>query len=217
MLACGDTMNKEYLILASKSPRREYLLNQAGLEFAISVSQVDEAAAPWSDPETYTRQLAQAKATDVAASFPDSWVLGADTIVMLGDEVLEKPESVDQARQMLTSLSGIRHTVYTGFAIVCLARNHIYTEVVQTQVWFKKLSPAQINWYLATDEPYDKAGAYAIQGLGASLVKEIKGSYTNVVGLPVCEVMDYLLRHNIFSLGHKGAIEPAEFTTAEAV
>ena len=118
-------MNKDYLILASKSPRREYLLTQAGLKFTISVSSVDEEAMPWSDPETYTRQLAQAKAEDVATSFPDSWVLGADTIVVLDDMVLEKPDSVEQARQMLTLLSGVTHRVYTGFAIVCLNRNGI--------------------------------------------------------------------------------------------
>ena len=204
-------MNKDYLILASKSPRREYLLTQAGLKFTISVSSVDEEAMPWSAPETYTRQLAQAKAEDVATSFPDSWVLGADTIVVLDDMVLEKPDSVEQARQMLTLLSGVTHRVYTGFAIVCLNRKHIYTEVVTTEVLFRQLSERQIEWYLQTDEPYDKAGSYAIQGLGSILVKEIKGSYTNVVGLPVCEVMSYMLDHNILALGQGGAIEQAEF------
>ncbi len=194
------------LVLASRSPRRRDLLQQAGLKFSVSVSGLDESTVAWSTPETYTRELARAKAVEVAKAFPESWVLGADTIVVLEEEVLEKPASREQARQMLTRLSGVTHRVYTAFAVVCRARDHLYQEVVQTAVRFKSLSPAEINWYVHTPEPYDKAGAYAIQGLGAFLVKEINGSYTNVVGLPVCEVVDYLLRQEIVRLGPEGLL-----------
>ncbi len=185
------------LILASKSPRRKYLLEQAGLDFSVVVSRVSESAIPWSDPETYTRELALAKAREVAGRFPDSWVIGADTIVMAGDDLLEKPESRDDARRMLTRLSGAVHQVFTGFSVMHKDKVHVHAETIRSDVRFKPLSTGEIEWYVHTDEPYDKAGAYAIQGLGSFLVQSVNGSYTNVVGLPVCEVMDYLLHHNI--------------------
>ncbi len=185
------------LILASASPRRKYLLEQAGLDFSVVVSRVSESSVPWSDPERYTRELALAKAEDVAARFPENWVIGADTIVMAGDDLLEKPASRDDARRMLTRLSGARHRVYTAFAVVQKRNRHEYAEVIRSEVRFKALSTAEIEWYVHTEEPYDKAGAYAVQGLGSALVKSINGSYTNVVGLPVCEVIDYLLRQGI--------------------
>jgi septum formation protein len=185
------------LILASKSPRRKLLLEQAGLDFSVVVSQFRESSLAWSEPVRYTRDLALAKAGEVAARFPDSWVIGADTIVMAGGDLLEKPVSVDDARRMLTRLSGAVHDVYTGFAVVHQGNNHAHVDSVRSEVEFKPLSAAEIEWYVHTDEPYDKAGAYAIQGLGSFLVRSVKGSYTNVVGLPVCEVVDYLLRHEI--------------------
>jgi septum formation protein len=185
------------LILASKSPRRKLLLEQAGLNFSVVVSQFRESSLAWSEPVRYTRDLARAKAEEVAGRFPDSWVIGADTIVISDGELLEKPVSVDDARRMLIRLSGAVHEVYTGFAVIHQGKAHIHVDAVRSEVEFKPLSAGEIEWYIHTDEPYDKAGAYAIQGLGSCLVKAVKGSYTNVVGLPVCEVMDYLLRHEI--------------------
>ena len=185
------------LILASKSPRRKYLLEQAGLAFSVTVSRVSEVDFPWSDPVNYTRDLARAKAEEVAARFPESWVIGADTIVMAGEELLEKPASRDDARRMLTRLSGAVHQVFTGFSVVHRNKAHIHAETIRSDVRFKPLSTSEIEWYVHTDEPYDKAGAYAIQGLGSSLVQAVSGSYTNVVGLPVCEVIDYLLKHDV--------------------
>ncbi|MFP4039143.1 MAG: Maf family protein [Desulfosudaceae bacterium] len=187
------------LILASASPRRKYLLEQAGLSFSVRVSRVDESAIPWSEPIAYTGRLAAAKASAIAGQYPDSWVIGADTIVVAEGVVLEKPSSRDAARQMLSRLSGSVHEVYTGYAIACRARRHDYVEAIRTEVRFKNLSRREIEWYIHTSEPYDKAGAYAIQGLGSFLVREIRGSYTNVVGLPVCEVLDYLWRLGIIS------------------
>ena len=185
------------LILASKSPRRKFLLEQAGLPFSVAVSRVSEADFPWSDPVNYPRDLARAKAEEVAGRFPESWVIGADTIVMAGEDLLEKPVSREDARRMLTRLSGIVHQVYTGFAVVYKNKAHVHAETIRSDVRFKHLSTPEIEWYVHTDEPYDKAGAYAIQGLGSFLVQAVNGSYTNVVGLPVCEVIDYLFKHDV--------------------
>jgi len=180
------------LILASQSPRRKFLLEQAGLPFTVVVSRVNESSVAWSDPVRYTRDLALAKAGEVSDRFPDSWVIGADTIVVADEELLEKPVSRDDARRMLRRLSGRPHEVYTGFSVVQRRSGHVYGETVRSEVFFKPLSDAEIEWYVHTDEPYDKAGAYAIQGLGSFLVKAVSGSYTCVVGLPVCEVLAYL-------------------------
>lgn len=185
------------LILASRSPRRKYLLEQAGLTFSVVISRFSESSLTRSDPAQYTRDLALAKAEDVAVRFPESWVIGADTIVMAGEDLLEKPVSRDDARRMLSRLSGTVHQVYTGFAIVNNGKAHVHVDTVRSEVLFKFLSADEIEWYVHTDEPYDKAGAYAIQGLGSSLVRAVNGSYTNVVGLPVCEVLDYLSRNDI--------------------
>lgn len=193
------------LVLASASPRRKYLLEQAGLSFSIQESSVDESAEPWTgNPETYTTALALAKAQDVAAAWPDGWVVGADTIVVLEDDLLGKPKSVDDARRMLGRLSGVTHRVYTGFAVVCRGQNHVHSEVVESRVTFKPLSIDEIEWYVSTDEPYDKAGAYAVQGLGTFFIKTVEGSYTNVVGLPVCEVMTHLLVHKVVGFPDTG-------------
>ncbi|MDY6825522.1 MAG: nucleoside triphosphate pyrophosphatase [Thermodesulfobacteriota bacterium] len=187
------------LVLASRSPRREFLLKQAGLEFSVCESDVDEAGYEWTEPEDYTKTLAMAKAEDVAARYPDQWIIGADTIVVLDDNVLEKPVSKEHARQMITALSGCVHSVYTGYAVVFSQAGHFFSDWAKTDVRFKTLSPAEIAWYTETSEPYDKAGGYAIQGLGAMFISHVNGSYTNVVGLPVCEVVDHLIRHGVIA------------------
>lgn len=185
------------LILASKSPRRRYLLEQAGLTFSVIPSTVDESSVIVGPIEDHVRILAEAKAMEVAGLYPESWVIGADTLVLIGDAVLGKPDTEAQARQMLETLSGSTHRVLTGYCICCKATERFFSETVETKVLFKTLTETEIDWYLSTDEPFDKAGAYAIQGLGSFLVKRIEGSYTNVVGLPVCEVLEYLLREGV--------------------
>ena len=188
------------LILASQSPRRKYLLEQAGLTFRVIPSRVDESDRPLATPADYVRRLAEAKAGDVAGSHPDSWVLGADTIVTVDHRLLGKPASPRDAREMLERLSGKTHQVYTGFCLVQQRRSRCIADTVQTDVVFKTLSATEIDWYIHTGEPFDKAGAYAIQGLGTFLVRRINGSYTNVVGLPVCEVVEILLREGVMGL-----------------
>lgn len=188
------------LILASQSPRRKYLLEQAGLTFDVIPSQFDEDAISLDDPAVYVRTLATEKANAVAALYPDSWVIGADTIVVAGRAVLGKPADAGEAREMIARLSGQTHEVYTGYAISCKQAAACHTDVAMTRVQFKTLTDAEIDWYISTGEPFDKAGAYAIQGLGTFLVKAVNGSYTNVVGLPVCEVIELLLKLGVVQL-----------------
>jgi septum formation protein len=118
--------------------------------------------------------------------------------------MLGKPSSQDDARKMLQNLSGRTHQVYTGYAIQCIAENHLFSDAVKTDVKFKQLTDQEIEWYIHTKEPFDKAGAYAIQGLGTFLVREINGSYTNVVGLPVCEVIEHLLQQGVITIDRSG-------------
>lgn len=143
--------------------------------------------------------LAENKAMDIALKYPERVVIGADTIVIINGEVLNKPKDTAHAREMLLKLSGKTHQVITGFSIVCEAENRKYTSFCQTDVVFRALSHDELEWYIHTSEPYDKAGGYAIQGLGSFMIEKVSGSYTNVVGLPVCEVMDYLYKARIIA------------------
>jgi septum formation protein len=188
------------LILASKSPRRRYLLKQAGIEFSVIPSEFDEGSVELSPPVTYVKCLAESKARDISQKYPDSWIIGADTIVLIGDTILGKPASADEACTMLKRLSGKIHRVITGYCICNTSKGCFFSETVTTQVHFKELTQSEIDWYIKSGEPFDKAGAYAIQGLGTFLVKRINGSYTSVVGLPVCEVLEFLIKHGIVDL-----------------
>ena len=172
-------------------------MENAGLEFTICPSRVKEADFEIGAPEDYARTLAEAKAGDVAEMYPDCWVIGADSIVWADNRLLEKPRSVEAARSMMQTLSGRTHSVFTGYCVVCRQRGHRYADVAETAVTFKPLSAQEIEWYIATDEPYDKAGGYAIQGLGSFMIQRIHGSYTNVVGLPLCELMDHLIKQGV--------------------
>jgi septum formation protein len=188
------------IILASKSPRRRYLLEKAGLQFSVIPSNFEENSVTATSPGSYVEALARLKALDISAKFPDSWVIGADTIVSVDGNILGKPVSRADARTMLDSLSNRTHQVLTGFCVCCGNGQRIFSDMVTTDVQFKKLSAREIDWYIQTGEPFDKAGAYAIQGLGMLLVRSINGSYTNVVGLPVCEVAELLMQEGVMDL-----------------
>jgi septum formation protein len=188
------------LILASQSPRRRYLLEQAGLGFTVIPSGFDENSVEISDPGNYVKTLAEFKTDAVTHRNPDSWVIGADTIVTIDDAILGKPDTPFAARQMLKRLSGQSHFVFTGFAIACKRSRVCIAKVVKTDVLFKTLTDDEIDWYIQTGEPFDKAGAYAIQGLGTFLVRRINGSYTNVVGLPVCEIIETLIEIGVVKI-----------------
>ena len=197
------TSTRPQVILASQSPRRRYLLEQAGLTFSVIPSSVDENEIQLTDPMEYVKTLADAKAMEVAERFPESWIIGADTIVTIDQAILGKPASPEEAKAMLARLSGQSHCVYTGYAIVNRERSVAVCDAIKTVVAFKLLSNAEIDWYIGTGEPFDKAGAYAIQGMGTFLVRRINGSYTNVVGLPVCEVIETLLSLGVITVNRE--------------
>jgi len=180
------------LILASASPRRRELLQRAGVAFTVVPSNTLEAAQVGETPDGYTLRVAAEKALDVARRHPGTWVLGADTIVEIDGEVLGKPRDETEGKRMLHQLSGRTHRVITDFVLVDGGGQVRASQAVTSMVTFKPLSEAQIQEYLATGEPFDKAGAYAVQGLGASLIERVAGSYTNVVGLPLDEVVAVL-------------------------
>ena len=183
------------LILASGSPRRKELLSQIGLIFSIVPSQADEVPCKDAMPDAYVQRLSKEKAFLVAQEYPGSFVLGADTIVVLDNKILEKPATPAESRTMLRMLSAQTHEVYTGFSLLCLDKNIEETNIITTQVTFKTLTLDEISWYSSTIEPYDKAGGYALQGIGGFFVEKICGSYTNVIGLPLTEVMAVLIKH----------------------
>ena len=192
------------LILASKSPRRSELLEQAGLTFSVIPSDFDESTVAVSNPDSYVISLAESKALDISQKHPAAWVIAADTIVLIDRKILGKPASINEAHDMLRRLSDRTHQVLTGYCICCKKKNRVFSETVKTDVRFKKLNDAEIKWYIQTGEPFDKAGGYAIQGIGSFLVRSINGSYTNVVGLPVCEVMEHLIREGAVELNPGG-------------
>lgn len=182
------------LILASVSPRRIELLRLAGIDFEAMPSGIDEGFRAGETPREHVLRLSGEKALAVARIHADCWVLGADTIVVIAGDVLGKPGSVAEAKEMLEKLSGREHEVFTGFGIALQGKGLLIREVVESKVLFREIAADEMAWYAGSDEPYDKAGAYAVQGMAAVFIREIRGSYTNVMGLPLCEVVDALKR-----------------------
>jgi septum formation protein len=178
------------LVLASASPRRADLLRAAGIPFEIFPVTVDERFCPGERPEDAVARLAEAKATAAAAAHPDAIVLGADTTVVISGEALGKPADDQDARRMLELLSGRTHEVLTGMCLQGHGRRLRHVE--PSRVRMAMLGDAEIGWYIATGEPADKAGAYAVQGLASRFIEGIDGSYSNVVGLPVSRVYQLL-------------------------
>ncbi|MCD4720289.1 MAG: Maf family protein [Desulfobacula sp.] len=191
------SINTEKLILASKSPRRKELLDQIGIEIEISPSNINEASVSIKNPEAHVQELSFLKAKNTSLLYPESWILGADTIVVVQEQILGKPQSKTDAIAMLNKLNNCEHSVYTAFCVMNHKKNSKVVKSIETKVYFKYLTNQEILWYVGTGEPFDKAGAYGIQGIGAFLVKQISGSYSNVVGLPVCEVVETLMSLNI--------------------
>jgi septum formation protein len=179
-----------HVILASGSPRRKELLELTGLAFAVEPPDVDESVLPNETPREHVERLAVIKALKVAGAHPDDVTLGCDTVVMVnGGTILGKPKDAADARRMLEKLSGREHSVISGVAALWPVKNIKRVVVIETKVRFKPLEKGEIDWYLATGEPMDKAGAYALQGKGAIFVEGIVGSHTNVVGLPLMETV----------------------------
>ena len=175
------------IILASASPRRRELLKVAGVDFEVRTSDVEERVPHGASPKETVKLLAGQKASAVADSFRDCCVIGADTVVVCDGKILGKPRDREQAREMLRSLSGKTHCVFTGVCIIC--RGETVSIAEKTEDTFYELTDDEINAYVDTGEPMDKAGAYGIQGRGCVLIKGIRGDYFNVVGLPVAETV----------------------------
>jgi septum formation protein len=179
------------IVLASASPRRRELLAAVGLDFLVVPSQVDETLLDNETPREHVLRLSRAKALEVANRTQQEgrWFIGSDTVVVCDQTVLGKPADPVEARSMLQRLSGRSHAVLSGYAVHDRHSGTTLCGAVSTKVFFKALTASEIESYIATGEPFDKAGAYAIQGAGMFMVPRIEGSYTNVVGLPLCEVL----------------------------
>jgi len=186
-------MNDSYpqIVLASASPRRRELLAQLGLDIAVVPSRAEELLQVGETPSQHAERLSRDKAHEVASRSGQAgrWFIGSDTIVVLDDSILGKPCDAADAKKMLSRLSGREHCVISGYAVFDRKTGRTACGTVTTRVFFKSLTAREIEGYIATGEPFDKAGSYAIQGVGAFMVPRIEGSYSNVVGLPLCEVM----------------------------
>lgn len=182
------------IVLASASPRRLELLASAGVEVDVCPSDIPEEEMPGETPGDHVRRLARDKALFTAARTEGRFFIGADTVVVCDGEIMGKPVDAADAERMLKKLSGVPHEVITGYAIFDKERDDALCDAVTTRVFFKPLRDGEIADYIATGCPFDKAGAYAIQGGAAHMVERIDGSYTNVVGLPLCEVVEALRR-----------------------
>lgn len=189
--------NQRKLILASGSPRRQKYLKDMGLDFIVRTASVHEQPLENEKSESFVLRMAREKAAAVSVDFPDFWVVSGDTVVCLGDQILGKPSNEEHAVALLMALSGREHCVKTGFCVAQYSSRVEIAQFVTTKVYFSKFSESVARAYVATGEPLDKAGAYGIQGKGACLVKAIEGSYSNVVGLPLFELMEILLENGV--------------------
>jgi septum formation protein len=185
------------LVLGSASPRRAALLRELGVEFTTRVSDVPEVPAAGEAAADFARRIAREKGAAVARDGGDAWILSADTIVVVDGIVLGKPRDAFAARQMLQRLAGRSHEVLTAVALTAPGGGLAADILVRSAVVFRPLTEGEIDAYIATGEPFDKAGAYGIQGAAAAFVERVSGSYTNIVGLPMDEVRDLLLQHDL--------------------
>ena len=179
-----DPYKREKLILASGSPRRAEILTAAGWPFDVMVADIDESVLPNEVPEAYVQRLAKSKVEKVATGLKTGLILGADTTVVIDNEILAKPCDEDDARRMLRLLSGRWHEVLTGVTLLRVGKESL-VDFERTRVRFAEMTPEEIDWYVETGEPQGKAGAYGIQGKAALFIEEIEGDYLNIVGLPI--------------------------------
>lgn len=192
---------KNRLILASASPRRKYLLENIGISFRVVEPEGEEDYRGDVKPDIFVKRNAKIKADSVInQAVENEFILSADTIVVINDVVLGKPVDKDDAGKMLKLLSNQIHKVITGYAITSWDRKVFYSDAITTLVKIKNLTQDEIEGYISTGEPFDKAGSYAIQGIGSFMIHSISGSYTNVVGLPVARVVSNLRKLNVINL-----------------
>ncbi|MBI2832688.1 MAG: septum formation inhibitor Maf [Chloroflexi bacterium] len=185
------------IILASASPRRKGLLEQIGIQFEVEASDYEEHIDPGLEPHRLARKLSLEKAMVVADRHKNVIVIAADTLGVLDGRILGKPHTESEARRMLETINGKSHSVITGFSIIDTAQNKTLSRSVETKVYIKKLAPSEIEAYVKSKEPLDKAGGYAIQGLGAVIIERIEGDYYNVIGLPLSALAEALKKFGI--------------------
>jgi len=185
------------IILASASSRRKQLLEQIGLEFKVVPSNSTEAINSCSDIHMLAKSISQKKALSMATKYKNAVIIAADTIGGFEGQILGKPGTADEAREMLSAMSGKSHSVITGFTVLDTDTYRAVSKSVETTVWFRKLAAKEIDAYVKSGEPLDKAGAYGIQGLGAVLVERIEGDYFNVMGLPLSALSESLKEFGI--------------------
>ncbi|MFC2006665.1 Maf family protein [Chloroflexota bacterium] len=185
------------IILASASPSRKELLEKIGLRFKVEPSNCKEYIYSDLDPKELTKKISLRKARVIASKYKNAIVIAADTFVVLGSQIMGKPHTENEARKMLEAINGIPHSVITGFSIIDTGINRTLSRSVETKVYIKKLTLAEISSYVKSKESLDKAGAYAIQGLGAVIVEKIEGDYFNVIGLPLSSLTEALKEFGI--------------------
>ncbi len=190
-------INSQPIILASASPRRQRYLQDMGLTFTIHTAAIDEQPGADEDPAVFVIRMAREKAAAIRGNFPESWIISGDTVVCLDRRILGKPANAEDAVAQLMALSGREHCVRTGFCVTHGQKRVDIARAVTTKVRFAPFSEVMARAYVATGEGLDKAGAYAIQGVGACLVQAVLGSYSNVVGLPLCELLQVLQEHGV--------------------
>lgn len=195
MTAFQKVFKHRRLILASNSPRRRELFALLGVPFEVEPAEIEELIPPGAHPETLAAELARQKAMARCDKYDNAIVVGADTLVVLGERILGKPRDAHEAATMLASLSGNTHQVYTGVAIVCRPEQRIITGVEVTDVTFRTLAEEEIQAYIRTGQPFDKAGAYGIQDQSAVFVNYIRGCFYNVVGFPLARFYQMILEH----------------------
>ena len=185
------------IILASASPRRKKVLGTTGLKFDICVSDYEEDLNMKKEPRSLARFLSRKKAEDVAHKYKNAIIIAADTFIVFSGKLLGKPHTAKEATKMLLMLNGKAHSVITGFTVLDTGSNKLVSRSVETKVYFKKLAQKEIKAYVNTKEPLDKAGAYAIQGLGSILIEKIEGDFLNVVGLPLAALTESLKKFGV--------------------
>lgn len=193
----GNMSETKTIILASASPRRRELLALTGLKFRVDVSDYEEDLGLNLKPHSLARRLSREKARAVAHKYRNAVIIAADTFIVIGKKLLGKPHTEKEALRMLAALNGRSHAVITGYTVLDTATGKTVSGSVRTKVRFRKMTAAELRSYVKTGEPLDKAGAYAIQGLGSLLVKKIEGDYFNVIGLPLADLAETLKEFGI--------------------
>ena len=185
------------IILASASPRRKALLEQIGVKFSVDTTAKEDTGLAGQEPHSLAKETSRKKAESVAGRYPDAVIIAADTFGVIDGRIIGKPHSESEARTMLASLSGKSHTVITGFTVLDTLTGQAVSRSVETTVYMRRITALEIEAYVQTGEPLDKAGSYAIQGLGAVLVEKIEGDYFNVMGLPLSALAEVLKEFDV--------------------